>query len=102
MHCATGQLLELLGEHPDNEHWWEVKDEDGNKGYVPSSYVIIKDEQALPWLQATALKSEEEERKIRVQRLAQQQAAHEGRGFGPGPKDGASLPAKVPFQAWVQ
>ena len=92
---VTGQLLELLGEHPDNEHWWEVRDEDGTQGFVPSSYLIIKDDQALPWLQATALKSEEEERKIRVRRLAQQKAALEGKGFGPGPKDGAALPAKV-------
>ena len=35
----------LVKEHPENEHWWEVKNEDGETGYVPSSYVIIKDDQ---------------------------------------------------------
>ena len=88
--------MELLQEHPDNEHWWEVRNEDGNTGFVPSSYVIIKDEQVLPWLQASALKSEEQERKERAKRLAQQKAADEGVGFGPAPKDsGASLPLRV-------
>ena len=96
-YTSTGQLLELLREHPDNEHWWEVKNEEGQQGFVPSSYVIIKEEQVLPWLQPSALKSEEEERKIRVQRLAQEKAAMEGKGFGPPPKDSfsSSQPVKV-------
>ena len=86
----------MLGEHSSNEHWWEVRNEDGDVGYVPSSYVIIKDEQALPWLQEVSLKSEEEERKIRVKRLLQQKSFIEGTGFGPAPKDRPStLPSKV-------
>ena len=38
----SGQLLELVAEHPSNEHWWEVRNEEGDKGFVPSSYVLIK------------------------------------------------------------
>ena len=41
----SGQLLELVGEHPSNEHWWEVRNEEGNRGFVPSSYVLIKKDQ---------------------------------------------------------
>lgn len=40
-----GQILELLGEQPDNEHWWKVKDEDGQIGCVPASYVLKKEHQ---------------------------------------------------------
>jgi len=50
--------------------------------------------QALPWLQLSALKSGEEERKERVQRLALQKAAASGVGFGPPPQT-SSMPAKV-------
>lgn len=46
--------------------------------------------QALPWLQWSALQSEEEERKKRVQRVAMKKAAAEGKGFGPPPKPGTS------------
>ena len=41
----SGQLLELVGEHPSNEHWWEVRNEEGERGFVPSSYVLIKKDQ---------------------------------------------------------
>ncbi len=40
----VGQLVELCREHPDNEHWWEVQNEDGEIGFVPSSYVIVREE----------------------------------------------------------
>lgn len=46
--CAcvhAGQILELLGEQQDNEHWWQVRDEDGNTGCVPASYVLKKEHQ---------------------------------------------------------
>ena len=42
--CVSGQILELLGEQEDNEHWWRVRDEDGNEGCVPASYVIKRKE----------------------------------------------------------
>ena len=45
MFPPIGQLLELVAEHPDNEHWWEVRNEDGETGFVPASYVLIKEEQ---------------------------------------------------------
>lgn len=90
-----GQLLEWVSECEDNEHWWEVKNEDGDTGFIPSSYVIKREDQTLPWLIESALKSEEEERKERVKRLAQEKAALEGKGFGPAPKDLSSLPPKV-------
>lgn len=72
-----------------------MKNEDGLVGFVPSSYVIIKEEKTLPWLVEAALKSEEEERKMRVKRLAQEKAALEGTGDGPAPKDGSHLQPKV-------
>ena len=55
---------------------------------------LAKIVQTLPWLQLTALKSEEAERKERAQRLAMEKAAAAGLGFGP-PPSGSSLPAKV-------
>ena len=45
MFLPIGQMLELVAEHPDNEHWWEVRNEDGETGFVPASYVLIKEEQ---------------------------------------------------------
>ena len=87
--------MEILREHPDNEHWWEVRTDGEEVGYVPSSYVIIKDQKALPWLQEAALKSEEEERKLRVTRLKQEQSAIDGTGCGPPPKDVSTLAPKV-------
>ena len=114
---CSGQILELLGEQEDNEHWWRVRDEDGNEGCVPASYVIKKKEnqvcsrcgvsvlcmgstcslsslshQSLPWLELAALKSEETERKERVKRLQQQKDAESGKGFGPPPKTLAPRP----------
>ena len=53
-----------------------------------------KSVQALPWLQLSALKSGEEERRERAQRLALQKAAAVGVGFGPPPQT-SSMPAKV-------
>lgn len=47
--------------------------------------------QVLPWLQYSALKSEEEDRKERVMRLKREKDSQEGKGFGPPPKQ---LPAK--------
>ena len=57
--------------------------------------------QALPWLQLSALQSEEEERKHRAKRLTLQQEAEKGRGFGPPPKLAASnLPPKPYVSAY--
>jgi hypothetical protein len=83
---SAGQILELLGEQEGNEHWWRVRDEEGQVGCVPASYVIKKETQALPWLELAALNNEEAERKERVKRLQQQKAAGDGKGFGPMPK----------------
>ncbi len=38
----AGQLLVLCGTHPDNQH--KVRNEDEETGFVPASYVIIKEE----------------------------------------------------------
>ena len=42
----SGELVEFIKEHPDEkyEEWWEAKNEDGEIGYVPSTYVIVKRE----------------------------------------------------------
>ena len=42
---ATGQILELVSEMEENEHWWRVRDEEGEEGCVPASYVIKKEHQ---------------------------------------------------------
>lgn len=86
LNIKAGQILEYQGEQKNNEHWWRVRDEDGNTGCVPASYVIKKEAQALPWLELAALNEERTERKERVKRLLQQKAADEGKGFGPVPK----------------
>ena len=36
--------MEYLSEHPENEYWWQARNEDGETGYVPASYVLIKEE----------------------------------------------------------
>ena len=41
---TSGQLVEFIREHPDDEDWWEAKNENGDIGYVPSTYVIVKKE----------------------------------------------------------
>ena len=40
----SGELVEFIQEHPDEkyEEWWEAKNEEGEVGYVPSTYVIVK------------------------------------------------------------
>ena len=42
-----GDILEFISEHKDNEHWWEARNEDGTIGYIPSSYVILKEDQVI-------------------------------------------------------
>ena len=79
--------LSVICEHPDNEHWWEVRTESGEQGYVPASYLTVKEDTALPWLEHKVLENAEEERRTRVQRLEQERAAFDGRGFGPPPKN---------------
>eukprot|EP00731_Ephydatia_muelleri_P032869 Em0024g413a len=43
---TKGQMLEFLGEH--NEHWWRARGEGGTEGCVPSSYVILKNNNVSP------------------------------------------------------
>ena len=43
----AGQILELLGDQEENEHWWRVRDEDGSVGCVPASYVLKKEHQVI-------------------------------------------------------
>ncbi|XP_019646563.1 PREDICTED: high osmolarity signaling protein SHO1-like isoform X1 [Branchiostoma belcheri] len=47
------QMLTLVKKHPNNEHWWEAKNEDGDVGFVPASYMMIMEQKptSLPWLQ---------------------------------------------------
>ena len=40
----VGQLVEFIKEHPEDEDWWEAKNENGETGYVPSTFVIVKKE----------------------------------------------------------
>ncbi|XP_006817961.1 uncharacterized protein LOC100368185 [Saccoglossus kowalevskii] len=47
------QNLVLINKHCNNMHWWNVRDENGNEGYVPASYMKVMEEKpsVLPWLQ---------------------------------------------------
>lgn len=52
---GTGQILEYQGEQKNNEHWWRVRDEDGNTGCVPASYVIKKEAQVFTYINTAEL-----------------------------------------------
>ena len=52
---SAGQILELLGEQEGNEHWWRVRDEEGQVGCVPASYVIKKETQVYNTLRVAIL-----------------------------------------------
>lgn len=81
---TKGQMLTFLGEH--NEHWWMARDSEGVEGCVPSSYVILKNNNTtLPWLEHSALLMKEEERKERVKRQMQLKQSESGNGFPPPP-----------------
>ena len=41
---SSGQMVEFIKEHPDNEYFWEVKNENGEIGYVPSTHVLVKEQ----------------------------------------------------------
>ena len=36
-----GDVLSLIVEHEDNEHWWLAEDSKGHVGYVPVSHMMI-------------------------------------------------------------
>ena len=89
----AGQEVVLIKEHPTNEHWWEVRNEDGLTGFVPASYVMIRNtpSTSLPWLSQQVLQQAEDERKERAVRLKQVQSAADGKGFGPSPRTESTL-----------
>jgi len=49
---TQGEKLELCRAHPSNPHWWEAKNENGDVGFVPATYMMVLEEKisALPWL----------------------------------------------------
>lgn len=47
---SSGQLFEFIREKPDNEYFWEVKNESGEIGFVPSTHVIIKEQQVIAFV----------------------------------------------------
>lgn len=86
---SVGQEVVLINEHPSNEHWWEVRNEDGMTGFVPASYVMVREtpSASLPWLGQQVLQQAEEERKERAVRLSQVKLVSGGKGFGPAPRE---------------
>lgn len=38
---TQGEKLELCKAHPSNPHWWEAKNENGEVGFVPASYMMV-------------------------------------------------------------
>ena len=37
-------MVEFIKEHAENEYFWEVKNENGEIGYVPSTHVLVKEQ----------------------------------------------------------
>ena len=40
---TQGEKLELSRAHPSNPHWWEAKNENGEVGFVPASYMMVSE-----------------------------------------------------------
>ena len=38
---TQGEKLELCRPHPSNPHWWEARNENGEAGFVPASYMMV-------------------------------------------------------------
>ncbi|XP_020626067.1 high osmolarity signaling protein SHO1-like [Orbicella faveolata] len=49
---TQGEKLELCRAHPSNPHWWEARNENGDIGFVPATYMMVLEEKisTLPWL----------------------------------------------------
>jgi len=60
-------------EKTKNPHWWEVRNERGEQGYVPGKYVLEleKSMKGLPWLENKRMLEEKEEK----ERLAKEENA---------------------------
>lgn len=64
---ASGELnlrrmeqLVKIGCHPEHNIWWLARNENGEEGYIPASYVMVLEEKCgLPWLQNRAPEEEE-------------------------------------------
>lgn len=59
---TQGEKLELCRAHPSNPHWWEARNENGEIGFVPATYMMVLEEKisALPWLANKKQEVEEE------------------------------------------
>ncbi|XP_013388364.1 epidermal growth factor receptor kinase substrate 8-like protein 3 [Lingula anatina] len=55
---TQGEHLFLVEKHGTEEHWWLVRNGQGQTGYVPASYMMVLDDMptSLPWLQNRAVK----------------------------------------------
>ena len=42
MTVTQGEKLELCRAHPSNPHWWEAKNENGDVGFVPATYMMVR------------------------------------------------------------
>ena len=36
-----GEKLEFSRAHPTNPHWWEARNDNGDVGFVPASYMMV-------------------------------------------------------------
>jgi len=39
---TQGEKLELCRAHPSNPHWWEARNENGDIGFVPATYMMVR------------------------------------------------------------
>ena len=39
---TQGEKLELCRAHPSNPHWWEARNENGEVGFVPATYMMVR------------------------------------------------------------
>lgn len=50
---TQGEKLVFVRPHPLNPFWWEAKNENGEGGFVPASYMMVLEDKitSLPWLE---------------------------------------------------
>jgi len=62
---TQGEKLEFIRAHPSNPYWWEARNNNGDVGFVPSTYMMIMEDKisTLPWLADKKQPEDEEEKR---------------------------------------
>lgn len=56
-----GEKLDFCKPHPKNPHWWEAKNDAGDVGFIPATYMMVLEDKisVLPWLEEQKKREEE-------------------------------------------